>query len=72
MDYKMVIEIMSRQELIRELEYAQNRISDLMVERDTGKWRERLFGELQEKFDMKRECLDLDKFEEVKTKWKMN
>jgi len=31
----------------------------------------KIFGELQEKFDMKRECLDLDKFEEVKEKWKI-
>ena len=30
---------------------------------------EKVFGELQEKFDMKREGLDLDKFEEVKTRW---
>ena len=31
----------------------------------------KIFGELQERFDMKRECLDLDKFEEVKKKWKI-
>lgn len=28
-----------------------------------------IFGELQSEFDMKRECIDLDKFEKVKRRW---
>ena len=39
------------------------------IERQFYDLMEEIFGELQSEFDMKRECLDLDKFEKVKNKW---